>query len=73
MREGLHGTLYDIHKSVFLKIVVVMLSEGQRTTIMIPPSELIESEKFDTQEYHITVKFDLSEYERSATEKLVYA
>jgi hypothetical protein len=40
---------------------------------MIPPSELIESEKLDTQEYHITIKFDLSEYERSATEKLVYA
>lgn len=72
-RPYLHDESNDIHKAVFLKIVVVMLSDAERTTIMIPPSELIESEKLDTQEYHITVKFDLSEYERSASEKIVYA
>jgi len=40
-----------------------MLSEGhERSTIMVAPSELIESEKLDTQEFHYTAKFDLSEY-----------
>lgn len=40
---------------------------------MIGPSELIPTIKGYTDEYHITTKFDLSEFERSATEKLVYA
>jgi hypothetical protein len=43
-----------------------------QSTIFLGPSEIIASQKEYAEEYHITVKFDVSEYERSATEKLVY-
>lgn len=43
-----------------------------QSTIFLGPSEIIASQKEYAEEYHITVKFDVSEYERSATEKLIY-
>ena len=43
-----------------------------QSTIFLGPSEIIASQKEYAEEYHITVKFDVSEYERYAREKLVY-
>lgn len=41
--------------------------------MLLGPAELIPSEKEYAEEFHLTAKFDISEFERSATEKLVYA
>lgn len=45
---------------------------GVQSTIFRAPSQIIASQKEYTEEYHVTVKFDVSEYERSATEKILF-
>lgn len=68
-----HQSVQDIHKAIKLKTSVVATSDGVQTTMFLGPSEIVASQKEYADEYYVTVKFDVSEYERSATEKLVYA
>jgi hypothetical protein len=68
-----HQSVEDIQRAIRLKASIVALSDGVQSTIFLGPSEIVASQKEYAEEYHITVKFDVSEYERSATEKLVYA
>jgi len=72
-REIKDQEISELERAIKVKAAIVGLSDGERTTIQLAPSELIYSQKEYAEEFHITAKFDISEFERSATEKLVYA
>jgi len=72
-REIKDQDIGELSRAIKLKAAVVALTDAERTDIQLAPSELVYSQKEYAEEFHVTVKFDISEFERSATEKLVYA
>jgi len=65
---------HSISEAIRLKASTVSLTDGTRSDVHITPSRVSPSRKgYRDDEYHVSVVFDLSEYEHTATEKLVSA
>lgn len=57
-----------------LKASTVSLADGSTSEVHLAPSAVTGSSKaYRGDEYHVAVAFDLTEFERTATEKLVHA
>jgi len=64
----------DLKDAFRLKAASVGLSDGARTELQLAPVQIHSSKKeYREDEYHVGVEFDISEFEHSATEKLLYA
>lgn len=57
-----------------LQAVSVSLKDGKRSTMMLEPTSVVcSSKEYLEQEYHVSISFDLTQIEKTATEKLVHA
>lgn len=57
-----------------LQAVSVNLKDGKRSTLMLEPTNVVcSSKEYQDQEYHVSIYFDLSKIESTASEKLVHA
>ena len=64
----------DIKAAIRLKAATVSLADGTRTEVLLHPNRVTCSGKeYRDDEYHVSVFFDLREYQRAATEKLLHA
>jgi hypothetical protein len=61
-------------EAIKLRASTVSLTDGVRSTFRLSPVSIYESNKeYRNDEWHLGVVFDMTEFENSATEKLVYA
>ena len=69
-----HQDVQSMWEAIKLRAATVSLADGVRSTFRLSPVSIYQSNKeYRTDEWHLGVVFDLSEFQQSATEKLVYA
>lgn len=61
-------------EAIKLRAATISLTDGVKSTFRLSPVNIYQSNKeYRTDEWHLGIVFDISEFEQSATEKLVYA
>lgn len=61
-------------EAIKLRAATVSLTDGVKSTFRLSPVSIYQSNKeYRSDEWHLGVVFDMSEFENSATEKLIYA
>jgi len=64
----------SIGEAIHLKATTVSIADGTRSDIHLRPASVTPSGKgYRNDEYHVAVHFDLSEFQHTATEKLLHA
>ncbi len=63
-----------IREAFRVKATTASLADGKRTDVLLAPVRTTcSSKEYLSAEYHVSVDFDLQEFERTATEKLLHA
>jgi hypothetical protein len=64
----------SIAEAMRLKLAIISLADSERSEILVKAQSVsITSKEYETDEYHIQVNFDISEYGETATEKPLHA
>jgi hypothetical protein len=64
----------QLGKGIKLKLQTLNIKDGIKSKIKLSPTKLYNSRKeYVEDEYHLTVLFDISQYEKSADIKIVFA
>ena len=67
------ATEHDLREVIKVKVVYMNIHEGNQAEVKLPPAKIISTEKeYLDNEFHVDVSFDLSEFQKSPTEKIVF-